>query len=367
MKKIFIVFGTRPEAIKLAPLILAMNTHPKFKVIVCVTGQHRAMLDQILTTFNITPDYDLNLMKPNQNLSSLTASLLQELAPILDKEKPELLVVQGDTTTSFAAALSAFYHHIPIAHVEAGLRTHTIQSPFPEEFNRQTTSKLATYHFAPTPTEKQNLIHEGISEDHILVCGNTVIDALFLGLQKGKESAVSLPISAVDSPIILVTCHRRESFGEGLKHICEALHQLATTHPDYTIVFPVHPNPNVSSPVHQRLEHIPNIQLIAPLDYIPFIALMSKAKLILTDSGGIQEEAPSLNIPVLVMRDSTERKDAITAGVAKLVGTKTKEIVSAANELIATTQLYTYMSNQPNPYGNGSASKQIIEFLEKHL
>jgi len=366
-KKISVVFGTRPEAIKLAPVILALKADPQFECRVCVTAQHREMLDQVLLAFEIVPDEDLNLMQPNQTLASLTARAIESLDSYFADEKPDMVMVQGDTTTVFCAALVAFYHHIPIAHVEAGLRTHNLNSPWPEEANRVLTSHLAALHFAPTATSRENLLKEGIHADRIHVTGNTVIDALFIALKKIKASPPDIPGLSNEiiephsnKPLVLITGHRRENFGGGFKNICEAISELAVRFPQVDFVYPVHLNPNVQKPVYDLLAGHQNIHLISPLDYLPFVALMNRATLILTDSGGVQEEAPSLGKPVLVMRDTTERPEAVEMGTVKLVGADEKAIVEEATTLLTDHKAYAAMANAVNPYGDGKATQRIL-------
>jgi UDP-N-acetylglucosamine 2-epimerase (non-hydrolysing) len=373
-KKISVVFGTRPEAIKLAPIILALKADPRFDCCVCVTAQHREMLDQVLQIFGIVPDIDLNLMKPNQTLPSLTARAFESLGCYFTQEKPDMVIVQGDTTTVFCASLSAFYKHIPIAHVEAGLRTFNLQSPWPEEANRVLTSHIADLHFAPTSTSFENLIREGISPEKIFVSGNTVIDALFIGLEKIKTDPPYIPdlplnLMRYDSKksMVLITSHRRENFGDGFKKICAAISQLANLFPETSFVFPVHLNPHVQKPVYHLLSGYRNIFLINPMDYLPFLAVMNRATLILTDSGGIQEEAPSLGKPVLVMRDTTERPEAVTAGAVKLVGTNQDVIVSETERLLTDKHYYNNIARVINPYGDGFATKRILDVCTKFL
>ncbi len=372
--KILTVFGTRPEAIKMAPLVKELNKVKEFESKVCVTAQHREMLDQVLEVFDIKPDYDLNIMKKNQDLFDVTSNILNGIKKILDDFKPDLVLVHGDTTTTFATALAAFYKKIDVGHVEAGLRTRNIYSPWPEEANRKLTGVLTKYHFAPTNTAKNNLLKEGIKEDNIVVTGNTVIDALFLVLEKIKndknlENKIikNFPFSILDSQFILITGHRRENFGEGFINICEAIKELALKYPDINFIYPVHLNPNVRKPVNEILFDVGNVYLIEPLDYLPFVYLMSKSYLILTDSGGIQEEAPSLGKPVLVMRDTTERPEAVEAGTVKLVGTDKEKIVYEVSKLIEEKQEYDKMSKANNPYGDGKASKKIIKFLREKI
>ncbi|MFH0709983.1 MAG: UDP-N-acetylglucosamine 2-epimerase (non-hydrolyzing) [Pseudomonadota bacterium] len=375
MKKILIVFGTRPEAIKMAPLVKAFQSHPEsFETKVCVTAQHREMLDQVLNLFEIVPEYDLNIMKNGQNLYDITANVLLGMKNVYDY-KPDIVFVHGDTTTTFAASLAAFYQQIKIAHIEAGLRTGNIYSPWPEEANRQLTTQIAAYHFAPTATSKANLLKENVLESRISVTGNTVIDALFLALEKihnnpllEKEIIAKLTSLYPFDPskkIILVTGHRRENHGNGFINICAALKTLAQNNPTVDIVYPVHLNPNVQKPVKEILGGIPNVHLIEPLQYETFLYLMDKSYFIITDSGGVQEEAPSLGKPVLVMRDTTERPEALIAGTVKLVGTDTAKIIAEAQLLLDSPQAYTTMSKAHNPYGDGKACERIINFLLK--
>ncbi len=371
MKKILIVFGTRPEAIKMAPLVKALlNESAFFETKICVTAQHREMLDQVLDFFEINPDYDLDLMKTDQTLNSLWADILTKIKPVLDDFKPDWVLVHGDTATSTAAALAAFFSGNKVGHVEAGLRTWNKYSPYPEEMNRQLTGRLADIHFAPTDLSKHNLRREGISEDNIIVTGNTVIDALFQSIKKinsdySNEEIVRLN-HIVDSSkaIILVTGHRRESFGKGFISICNALKEISEKAANVQIVYPVHLNPNVQRPVHNMLSSIHNIHLINPLSYPTFVWLMNKSKLIITDSGGVQEEAPSLGKPVLVMRETTERPEAVDAGTVILVGTNRTKIVYEAMDLLNNAQRYKLMSELHNPYGDGNACKRIINSLK---
>lgn len=368
--KTLCVFGTRPEAIKMAPLALALAADERFEAKVCVTGQHREMLDQVLGLFAIEPDFDLNIMKPGQDLTDVTTSILQGMKAVFAEFKPDVVLVHGDTATTFATSLAAYYQQIPVAHVEAGLRTGNIYSPWPEEANRKLTGALANFHFAPTETSRTNLLQEGIASTNIIVTGNTVIDALLdvvKRLDNDEElNAIAAAPSAFLDPvrkIILVTGHRRESFGDGFERICQALMEVAQQHPDVDIVYPVHLNPNVREPVNRLLSGINNVHLIEPLDYLPFVSLMSRAYIILTDSGGIQEEAPSLGKPVLVMRDTTERPEAVDAGTVKLVGTDTRNIVRELNRLLIDQDAYRAMSYAHNPYGDGQACGRIIETL----
>jgi UDP-N-acetylglucosamine 2-epimerase (non-hydrolysing) len=374
MQKILIVFGTRPEAIKMAPLVKEFQKwHDLFETSVCVTAQHRQMLDQVLSLFEITPDFDLNIMRPGQDLYDITANVLLGLKDILKTYKPDIVFVHGDTTTTFAASLAAFYQQIKIAHVEAGLRTGDIYSPWPEEANRQLTTQITAYHFAPTPTSEINLLRENVNPSNITVTGNTVIDALFLALDKIKNNPslendinaklISLYPFNPNKKIILVTGHRRENHGQGFINICEALKTIAKNNPDIDIVYPVHLNPNVQKPVHKILSGIFNVFLIEPLQYETFLYLMNHSYFIITDSGGIQEEAPSLGKPVLVMRDTTERPEALKAGTVKLVGTDTKKIISEAQQLLDSDETYQIMAKAHNPYGDGKACQKIISFI----
>ena len=368
--KTLCIFGTRPEAIKMAPLVQALAADERFEAKVCVTGQHREMLDQVLGLFSITPDFDLNIMKPGQDLTDVTTAILQGLKAVLNEFKPDIVLVHGDTATTFAASLAAYYQQIPVAHVEAGLRTGNLYSPWPEEGNRKLTGALAKLNFAPTDTSRNNLLREGISPDDIVVTGNTVIDAL-LDVVKRLDQDPELLAQASEPAaflnparkLILVTGHRRESFGDGFERICQALMEVAQMHPDVDIVYPVHLNPNVREPVNRLLNGIGNIHLIAPLDYLPFVHMMSRSHIILTDSGGIQEEAPSLGKPVLVMRDTTERPEAVSAGTVKLVGTNTSDIVRELNRLLIDTSAYQAMSYAHNPYGDGKACQRFLEAL----
>lgn len=368
--KVLTVFGTRPEAIKMAPLVHALVEDERFESKVCVTAQHREMLDQVLSLFEITPDYDLNLMKVGQTLNDITARILLELKAVLQEFKPDVVLVHGDTATTFAASLAAYYEQIAVGHVEAGLRTGNIYSPWPEEANRKLTSALALYHFAPTETSKANLVKEGVDEKNIFVTGNTVIDALLMVKSKiendqmlNSSLASLFPYLDENKNLILVTGHRRESFGGGFERICEALAITAKTNSDIQIIYPMHLNPNVREPVNRILGNFDNIILIEPQEYLPFIYLMMRAHIILTDSGGIQEEAPSLGKPVLVMRDTTERPEAVAAGTVKLVGADVNKIVTGLAELLNDTALYQDMSFAHNPYGNGNACKLLLDKL----
>jgi UDP-N-acetylglucosamine 2-epimerase (non-hydrolysing) len=381
-KTISIIFGTRPEAIKLAPVILALKKTRGIRCRVCVTAQHRHMLDQVLDIFGIVPDVDLNLMKKNQTLAGFTARAITAVDGYLADEKPDLVMVQGDTTTVFAASLAAFYHHIPVAHVEAGLRTGNLQSPWPEELNRVLTTRMAALHFAPTASNRKNLIKEDIPSKNIVVTGNTVIDALFLALAKVKKNPPCIPglpafllqkssiINHQSSiPLVLITGHRRENFGGGFDNICRAIAELARQFPVVHFVYPVHLNPRVREPVMRLLGCLPtqNVHLIEPLDYLSFVALMNRATLILTDSGGVQEEAPSLGKPVIVMRDTTERPEAVKAGTVKVVGADTRNIVKAAAALLTRPALYNKMSTAYNPYGDGHATERIVSACRAFL
>lgn len=368
--KTLCVFGTRPEAIKMAPLALALAADPRFDAKVCVTGQHREMLDQVLGLFEIEPHFDLNIMKPGQDLTDVTAGILQGMKRVFASFRPDLVLVHGDTATTFAATLAAYYHQIPVAHVEAGLRTGDLYSPWPEEANRKLTSVIADLHFAPTDTSRSNLLGEGIDDSKIVITGNTVIDALLEIIDRLKSNndlrdSAAKPVSFLDKArrLVLVTGHRRESFGDGFERICQSLKIIATQYPDIDIVYPVHLNPNVREPVNRLLNGIQNVYLIEPLDYLPFVYLMSRSHIILTDSGGVQEEAPSLGKPVLVMRDTTERPEAVTAGTVKLVGTEVSQIVNGLRSLLDDEAAYQEMSFAHNPYGDGSASKYIIDAL----
>lgn len=368
--KILSVFGTRPEAIKMAPLVHALAEDSRFQAKVCVTAQHREMLDQVLELFEIKPDYDLDLMKAGQTLNEVTARILLELKPVLQEFKPDVVLVHGDTATTFAASLAAYYEQIAVGHVEAGLRTGNIYSPWPEEGNRKLTGTLTKYHFAPTETSKQNLLKENYSAEYIHVTGNTVIDALLMVKEKIDQDerlnatlAAQFPMLDANKKLILVTGHRRESFGGGFERICEALAITAKRYPEAQILYPMHLNPNVREPVNRILTGIDNIFLIEPQQYLSFIYLMNRAHIILTDSGGIQEEAPSLGKPVLVMRDTTERPEAVEAGTVKLVGTNVETMTSAINELMDNEEVYQAMSFAHNPYGDGKACAHIINTL----
>ena len=372
MKTVMLVFGTRPEAIKMAPLVKSLQRRNKFKCFVCVTAQHREMLDQVLALFGIVPDFDLNIMKAEQSLNDVTSAVLRGIKPIFQAVKPDLVLVHGDTATTLSAALAAYYEKIDVGHVEAGLRTGDIYSPWPEEVNRKVTASISRLHFAPTEVSKDNLLRENVSPDSICVTGNTVIDALLevkniIDADEEMQRKLRSTFSYVDfsKKLILVTGHRRENFGFGFEQICRALAQIAQDRADTEIIYPVHLNPNVQSPVRMYLGDIPNVHLIAPLDYLPFVYLMLRSHIILTDSGGIQEEAPSLKKPVLVMRDTTERPEALRAGTVRLVGTDSEIIVKAVLELLDDDSKYRQMSGASNPYGVGRASEAIIDYIER--
>ena len=382
MKTVMLVFGTRPEAIKMAPLVKEFQKHSEsFKTVVCVTGQHRQMLDQVLQLFEISPDYDLNIMKQGQDLYDVTARVLTGMRDVLQEVHPDVVLVHGDTTTSTAAALAAFYQQIPVGHVEAGLRTHNIYSPWPEEMNRQITGRIATYNFAPTPLSKQNLLREAVAEESIAVTGNTVIDALYWVVNKIKsdtslsENLQNLLLHAGydvnrladGKKLVLITGHRRENFGEGFINMCSAIKDLTQKYPDIDFVYPMHLNPNVRKPIHEvfgeDLANLDNMFFIEPLEYLSFVYLMEKSTIVLTDSGGIQEEAPGLGKPVLVMRDTTERPEALEAGTVKLVGTNYDMIVSEVSALLDNQEYYDTMSKAVNPYGDGLACGRIVDVL----
>ncbi|AYN12150.1 MULTISPECIES: non-hydrolyzing UDP-N-acetylglucosamine 2-epimerase [Pseudomonas] len=362
--KIICTVGTRPEAIKMAPVILELKKQPWATVRVLATAQHREMLDQVMAFFDIVPDIDLNIMKPNQNLTELTARLLVELDKVLLEEQPDVVLAQGDTTTVFAMALACFYRRIPFGHVEAGLRTWDIQNPFPEEANRVLAGRLTRWHFAPTESSKDNLLREGIPATDITVTGNTVIDALLMTAQKDLEIGVDIDPK---KRLILVTSHRRENFGEPIKNICSALKTLAERNSDIQILYPVHPNPNVHDVAHAMLGDIDNIILCKPLDYAPFIAAMKRAYLIISDSGGVQEEAPALGIPVLVLREETERPEAVDMGVVKLVGPNQQRIIDEAQQLLDDASAYESMARGVSPYGDGKGAARIVEVLKEHF
>jgi UDP-N-acetylglucosamine 2-epimerase (non-hydrolysing) len=374
-KKIMLVFGTRPEAIKMAPLYHALKAQPdEFETVLCVTAQHRQMLDQVLNVFDMKPDIDLNLMTPGQDLFDVTAAVLKGMRDVLKAHQPDALLVHGDTTTTLAAAMAGFYCGVPVGHVEAGLRTHDLQAPFPEEFNRQVASKLTKWHFAPTEFSQNNLLAEGVPQSSITVTGNTVIDALFWVLGRIEEDQTrrqglvaflteQLGFDWQGQRFVLMTGHRRENFGDGFLQICHALKELAARYPSVRFVYPVHLNPNVQQPVNAILADVPNVHLIAPLDYEPFVYLLKHSHIVLTDSGGIQEEAPSLGKPVLVMRDVTERPEAVMAGTVRLVGADRGRIVTSVAELLDNDACYTAMARAHNPYGEGRACARIVSIL----
>ena len=383
MKRVMLVFGTRPEAIKMAPLVQEFRKHPdQYETLVCVTGQHREMLDQVLNIFGIVPNYDLNIMKPGQDLYDVTARILSGMRDILTRTQPDVLLVHGDTTTSMAVALAAFYQQIPVGHVEAGLRTHNIYSPWPEEMNRQITGRIATYHFSPTPLSRENLLREGIDKSRILVTGNTVIDALYAVVNKMKDDVPlqlslekELKAAGYDTGrlvteegrrLVLITGHRRENFGDGFLHICRAIKMLSEKYPDVDFVYPMHLNPNVRKPIKEIFGENcqSNLFFIEPLEYLSFVYLMEKSHIVLTDSGGIQEEAPGLGKPVLVMRDTTERPEALEAGTVKLVGTDYDKIVSEVSSLLDDAQYYEKMSRAVNPYDDGKACERIVNSFQ---
>jgi len=374
-KKIMLVFGTRPEAIKMAPLVHALKAEPnQFELKVCVTSQHREMLDQVLNIFNIKPDIDLNLMKKDQSLSNLTSLILNEMQKIFTKYQPDILLVHGDTTTTLATSMAAFYASIPVGHIEAGLRTYDLKTPFPEEFNRQITGKITKWHFAPTDLSRKNLLSEGVSNSSIIVTGNTVIDTLHWTLnrvdkdkdrKKNIENILNTHLSFnwQNENFVLVTAHRRENFGDGFFKICSAIKELSLKYPKIYFVYPVHLNPNVSKPVNEILKGFDNIHLIKPLEYEPFVYLLKHSYLVLTDSGGIQEEAPSVGKPVLVMRESTERPEAVDAGTVEIVGSNQQRIIEGVSRLLNDKKHYQMMSRAHNPYGDGLACKRIVDFL----
>lgn len=365
MLKVMTIFGTRPEAIKMAPLVKALEAAPDMESIVTVTAQHRDMLDQVLHVFKITPDYDLNIMSQGQTLYDVTTRALMGLKDVLEQAQPDVVLVHGDTTTTFAGALAAFYQEIPVGHVEAGLRTGNIYSPFPEEMNRKLTGSLATYHFAPTAGSEQNLLKENVDKEHIYVTGNTVIDALQMTVQDGYhfEDDDLNTLDYEGKRIVLVTTHRRENLGEPMRHVYRAIRQLVDDFDDIQVVFPVHKNPKVRQVVQEELGHVDRVSLINPLDYEPFANLMARSYLVLTDSGGIQEEAPSLGKPVLVLRNTTERPEAVVAGTVQLVGTDKDRVYKEAYTLLADERAYKQMSNAVNPYGDGKATQRILQAL----
>lgn len=363
MRRILLVFGTRPEAIKMAPLVRVLKERSQAEVITCVTAQHRQMLDQVLEWFEITPDYDLDLMRPNQTLAGLTARALEGISEIIEKVRPDVVLSQGDTTTAMTAAMAAFYQRVAVGHIEAGLRTGDIYNPFPEEANRRLISVMTRYHFAPTETSRQSLLVENTPPESIYVTGNTVIDALQWTVARPRELNLGLPLDDPNERLILVTAHRRESFGSEFESICTALRQIVEQNPDVRLIYPVHLNPNVQEPVRRILASVDRIHLIDPLPYPDNAHLMARSTLVITDSGGIQEEAPALGKPVLVMRKTTERPEAVDAGTAKLVGTDTAVIVSAAEELLHDPAAYAAMANAVSPYGDGHASERIADIL----
>jgi UDP-N-acetylglucosamine 2-epimerase (non-hydrolysing) len=376
MLRTLTVMGTRPEAIKLAPLVKALDAHENFESVLCVTAQHRQMLDQVLELFELHPDVDLDLMRPGQDLYSLTASIITAIKNVLEEVEPDVVFVQGDTTTTLVSALGAFYAGVPIAHIEAGLRTGNLRAPFPEEANRCMTTRLASLHLCPTQINRDNLVKEGIDPANIVITGNTVIDALLWVRDKVTGMAASnwngcwgdaAGVVAGDAPCMLITGHRRENFGQGMRDICMALQQLAQRHKAWHFIYPVHLNPNVAGPVQAMLAGKPNIHLIGPLDYAPFVFLMNRARIILTDSGGVQEEGPSLGKPVLVMRETTERPEAVISGTVKLVGTATKAIVREVERLMVDDVAYRFMAKATNPYGDGKATPRIIEAIVERL
>lgn len=373
-KRILSVFGTRPEVIKMAPVIHALEASEKFESFICTTSQHRQMQDQMMQLFNLKADYDLNLMKPGQGLNYIASEVLAGVDKILENESFDMVLVQGDTTTTFAASLAAYYRRVPVGSIEAGLRTYDLEQPYPEEANRQLTSRIAKLHFAPTQQARENLLKEHVDPEQISVTGNTVIDALFYMQDKISKQKVSVMLPEVVQNIIntrknyiLITGHRRESFGPGFLQICQAIKQLAVKFPLWHFVYPVHLNPNVQNPVNEVLIGLDNVHLIGPVDYAPFVYLMDHCKIVLTDSGGVQEEAPSLGKPVLVMREVTERPEGIESGTAKIVGTNSSHIVSSVSELISSKSAYDKMANAVNPYGDGTASRVIIDVLERNL
>jgi UDP-N-acetylglucosamine 2-epimerase (non-hydrolysing) len=370
MVKVSIIFGTRPEAIKLCPIILKMAQRTELSVHVCVTGQHRLMLDQVLKVFRVQPDVDLGLMQPNQTLAGLTSRLIEAVDAYLRDYRPDLVLVQGDTTTVLSTAMAAFYNGIPLGHVEAGLRTWNYKAPYPEEMNRVVTTRLAALHFAPTSWARTNLLNEGVPENTIFVTGNSVVDALHIALAQVRADRPviqGLPEDVLDGPFVLITGHRRESFGKGFEDICEAISELSRQFADTAFVYPVHLNPNVREPVFRLLGDKPNVHLIEPLSYLSFVSLLSRCRVVLTDSGGIQEEGPALGKPVVVMRETTERPEGVEAGVVRLVGTDPQRITDAVCELLTHTEVYDSMARAVNPYGDGKASDRIVTACEEFL
>jgi UDP-N-acetylglucosamine 2-epimerase (non-hydrolysing) len=371
--RVLTVFGTRPEAIKMAPLVQRLNASSGIDSLVCVTAQHRQMLDQVMALFDIRAAHDLDIMRPGQDLYGLTAAILQRIGKVYEEVKPDIVLVHGDTTTTFASTLAAYYQRIPVGHVEAGLRTGNLYSPWPEEANRKLTGALATLHFAPTAASRTNLMNEGVRAEAITVTGNTVIDALLRVTDRlttdpvlAQQQASRFPMLREGAPLVLITGHRRENFGAGFERICEAIHRMAVRYPTVDFLYPVHLNPNVVGPVKRLLDGIRNVHLVEPQDYLPFVWLMSRSHLILTDSGGVQEEAPSLGKPVLVMRDTTERPEAVEAGTVKLVGTDVNSIIAGVTELLEDPAAYDRMSLAHNPYGDGSACDRIVGRLLAH-
>jgi UDP-N-acetylglucosamine 2-epimerase len=367
MPRILLVFGTRPEAIKMAPLVRVLEEHPDFEAVTCVTAQHREMLDQVLDWFHIAPDYDLNLMQPNQTLAGLTARALESITGVIEQVQPDAVLTQGDTTTAMTTALAAFYLRVPVGHVEAGLRTYNLYNPFPEEVNRHLISVMATYNFAPTATARDALLREGVDPASIFVTGNTVIDALQWTVAQPHHLTIDVPLGVPGERLILVTAHRRESFGPDFESICRALRQIVERNTGVRLIYPVHLNPNVQEPVYRILSGMERVHLIAPLPYPDFAHLMARAALVITDSGGLQEEAPALGKPVLVMRATTERPEAVAAGTARLVGTETADIVAAAEELLRDPAAYAAMANAVSPFGDGHAAERIADILLREL
>lgn len=363
--KVMVVLGTRPEAIKLAPVVMELQRHEgRFQTVICATGQHREMLQQALETFGLHPDFNLDVMKTNQSLADVTSAVLTRMDSVLEREKPDVVLVQGDTTTTLAASLAAFYQTVPVGHVEAGLRTRDRYNPFPEEINRRLTTHIADFHFAPTELARRNLLQEGVSDEQVVVTGNTVVDALYYIVANAHVLTPQVvPQIPEGKRLILVTAHRRESFGSGIRRICEGLRRLALSRSDIVIIYPVHLNPNVQDPVRTILHGVPNISLVEPLDYVSFVALMNRAHLLLTDSGGIQEEGPSLRRPVLVTRSVSERPEAVMAGSALIVGTAPEAIVASVNRLLDDPELYRAVTSRENPFGDGAAAKRIVRFV----
>ena len=365
-KRVMVVYGTRPEAIKLAPVIRAIAASPRLRRVVTLTGQHQAIVEQVNSMFGIRPDHDLDVIRPGQSLHGLTARVLERLSPVLQRERPDAVVVQGDTTSAFAGALTAFYEHVPVVHVEAGLRTGDLCSPFPEEANRRLTGQIATLHLAPTPVSERNLLRDGIPSRRVLVTGNTVIDALMWTVQQHVpygDPALEA-VDSTDAPVLLVTTHRRELWGQRMRDVASAVARLARTHPDLLVVLPLHPNPVVREALRPTLHGLDNVKLVEPMGYGAFARLLQRSTIVLTDSGGVQEEAPSLGKPVLVMRDTTERPEAVSAGTARLVGTDPERVYSEVDELLTCPQAYKTMANAVNPYGDGRAAPRTVEAIE---